>query len=710
MKFLRLRNIIFFILSFILITFSYINFEEITASFDNKLREMFFEYRGEIQTSKNVVIVDIDEKSIKALGQWPFSRDKIAQVLINLTNSNVGVIGLDIIFSEPDRNSPELMAKLLNVKGEFQNNDQLFGQVLANTPTILGYFFTQENEYKDLEAPNIPANFILESKNFSKLINAQGVVKNTKLIQDYAYSSGFFNAYSSLHGKITKMPLLLSYKNEIYPSLSLEMIRAALQSEDVHIHEDEFGIIGISLNDLFIPTNEEGFMSINFRGAKKSFKYLSFIDILNGNFNSKDVEGKLVLLGTSAITLADLRASVYDLAMPGVEIHANVLDNIIQGDFLYEHNSSVAINTLAIFILTVILGIIYLFLNSTFTLVFFALILGSFVSLYYNILFTQGLILNIFFPLLAIFLTTFIALLLNYSKEQEQKKIITDKFSKKVSPAVVSDLLNRKDDGLKASKKEVSIFFSDIRGFTNLSEQIDDPEELIKILNLYMEPMSEEIIKTNGTIDKFIGDAIMAYWNAPQNIPNHPICAVNTALNQLEKLEVLNKKLKNDYGFVLDIGIGIHTGVVTVGEMGSKGRSDYTIIGDNVNLASRVESLTKFFDAKIIITEDLKKYLDESFILKKLAQVSVKGKSNSITLYELISTKDNLSKSYEKYLEAYKLALKTYENQDFKKAKNYFLEANKLKDLNVHDFYINACDKYLNEEKEFSLVFNMEHK
>lgn len=711
MKQIQLKKTIYFILLFISIIFTYINFKPYTASFDNKLREIFFEIRGPIATSNKVIIIDIDEKSIQKIGQWPFSRDYIAQVLINLTNSGIGMIGMDIIFSEADRSSPSNMAKVLGLEGEFQNNDKLLGQVIENTPTILGYFFTKNLSYHDKKAPNIPAQYLGKMKNNQNLVSSNGVVTNVEDIQNSAYSSGFFNAYSSNHGKITKMPMVLSYKNQIYPSLSLEMIRIAIDAPKVNIIEDEFGLKGLQLNDLYIPTDKNGFMSINFRGAKNSFKYLSFVDILEGNYSQEDIQGKFALFGTSAITLADLRAMVYDLAIPGVEIHANIIDNILSGDFLYEHSSSIAIDTITIFLLTIVLGLLYMYLNAISIVPVFILIATSLYSFYYYLLFTKGIILDLFYPLVALIATTLIALIVNYSKEQKQKDIIKDKFSRKVSPAVVNDLLNKNHDSFKGIKKEVTIFFSDIRDFTPLSEKINDPEELIKVLNLYMEPMAQEIIKTNGTIDKFIGDAIMAYWNAPQDIPNHVDCALTSALNQVKALKELNILLKESYGIEIKMAIGIHTGLVTVGEMGSSGRSDYTIIGDNVNLASRIESLTKTFGAQIMISQESKDKLQNDYIFKDLACVEVKGKSQPVKLYEVVSLKENKPKEFEKINTIYQKALKHYQEENFLEAKKLFLECEELEAHKINTLYINSCEEYIkNPRKEFQLSFKMTSK
>lgn len=704
MKYLINKTNIIFILLFFILFLSYLNLEKANNNFDEKIRDILFSIRGEIKTTNQVTIIDIDEKSINTLGQWPFGRNHMAQVLANLTNANAGIIGLDIIFSEDDRSSPSFMAQTLGVEGKYTNNDELLASIISQTPTIVGYYFTKENSKNSL--PKTISQF--EPKDSTHVISFDNVVTNISSIQNSAYSSGFFNAFNDYDGKITKMPLILKFKDKIYTSLVFEMINIASNSPKINIIEDNYAIHGLKLENLEIPTDKNGFMRINFRGAKKSFKYISFIDILNGNFDKKDIENRFILIGSSITTLADLRATTYDLAMPGVEIHANMIDNILKGDFIYKAPFSKIIDIFVIFFIVIILSFILLKLSS-----FYSIILVSFISvllyyLYYYLLFSHGIILNLLYPFLSIIFTTIISLYLKYQKEQKQKEFIKDKFAKKVSLGVANDLLSISDDSFKVKEKELTIFFSDIRDFTKLSERFESPQELITLLNRYLEPMSETIANNLGTIDKFIGDAIMAYWNAPNDLKNHANIALDSALIQLDKLKELNKILLKDCKIELDIGIGIHTGIAVVGEMGSKGRSDYTIIGDNVNLASRVEGLTKYFGVKLIITEFTKEKLTKDYHIKYLASVVVKGKTNAIKLYEVMNEKDyDEFKAFEKdYFEA----ISFYKNRELEKSKELFLKMNSKKFYEINQLYINRCNQFIKNEEPFSFEFIMNHK
>jgi adenylate cyclase len=251
-------------------------------------------------------------------------------------------------------------------------------------------------------------------------------------------------------------------------------------------------------------------------------------------------------------------------------------------------------------------------------------------------LFSRGMLLNYIYPLLSLIVTVVTIYLIKLFVESKQKERILDKFSTKVSDAVAQTLLKSKDVDLAGEEREITIFFSDIRNFTTISESFGDPKRLIAYLNRYMSPMSEIIIKNRGTIDKYIGDAIMAYWNAPLRVKRHADLALKTALDQLRWLEHLNRELEAEGLARIDIGIGIHTGLAVVGEMGSHKRSDYTIIGDSVNTASRIEGLCKEFNAKILISEDVKMQLKDEYIFERVGEISLKGKSSKVMIYKVL--------------------------------------------------------------------------
>ncbi len=638
-------------------------------SLDNRLRDFLFILRGPIPTTENVVIVDIDERSLKKYGQWPWSRHIIASLLAQLRDDGAGIIGLDIVFAEADNSMSSITVEDF---GECANShDASLAAAIRETPVIGGYFFSFD--FNTTQAPSIPAIFIEKGLTSTHYIpEPNGARLNIDCLQNAFYSSGFFNTTPDLGGMIRHVPLVMRYHDILYPSLALEMIRIYTDSRKVTVLNSQIGTEAIELNHLRIPTDRYARIGVNFRGPGHHFHYISALDIIEKRAKQKEIEGKFVLIGTSALGLSDLKATSFDNVMPGVEIHANMIDMILSDDFITipYHAELINLSLIAMTVFTAVFG--FYLLNSWLILPMLLLYLYSMYRFYNYMLFDQGYILNILFPMIALLSTMIITLLLRFVFTSQDKRHIQQAFSKKVSPAVMHDIMtNETQKLLKPREKNVTVFFSDIRSFTTISETIANPTRLIRFLNEYMTPMVEIIIQHKGTIDKFIGDAIMAYWNAPTNVENHADHAVQSALEQLEKLKKLNKDIKQQYDTIINIGIGIHTGIVTIGEMGSFGRSDYTIIGDNVNLASRLESLCKVYGVSLIISEQTKNALYESYLIRELDWVKVKGKTESVVIFEVLAV-DTMTSAQEKEFKNYYEALSLYRDGKFDEAEVIF--------------------------------------
>jgi adenylate cyclase len=697
-----------------LISAIYIFAPKLPSSIDNRLKDYMFTLRGEeAPKSDSVVIIDIDEKSLKSLGQWPWPRDILATILRNLTNNDVAIIGLDIVFAEEDRTSPHKVFEKLNIeKDDIPNYDFEFAQTVASTPTILGYQFEfQEKKHINKEAPSIQTIFIEKNKNLGEnyLLEAKGTILNIPVIQDNSYSSGFFNNIPDESGVIRSVPLIISYDDEIYPSLALETLRIALGIKRININYDENGVKNLQLNDYIIPTDRHGRLIINFRGKEKTFDYISAVDIYNNDFKKEDIKDKIVLIGTSAAALFDLRATPFESIFPGVEVHANAIDNIIAKDFLYEPSWVDGANILIILLIVFITS----YLTRKIHLIFIPLLITSllFITSYliYYTFFNYGLVLNIFFPLISIVLSAIITIMLQYFYEIKKKDEIKNKFASKVSKDVMEQLLKDVNNNqLQAQNKEITVFFSDIRGFTKISEDIKQPDLLVKYINKYMTPMSEIITRNKGTIDKYIGDAIMAYWNAPFNVKNHEDKAVKSALEQLSELNNLNISLRQNNQPEIDIGIGITTGIATVGEIGSIGRSDYTVIGDTINIGSRVESLCKFYGVKLIITNFTKDNLKDNYTFRYIDYVKLKGKDEAIELWEVINIK-NISSDLKKELDLYNNAIKLYKEEKLEEAEKIFEKLEEKNPCIIYKIYLARCKDYI-INKNYQKVYKHENK
>ena len=707
------------------------------VALDNQLRDNMFLVRGHIEPSSEVVIIDIDEKSLKELGQWPWKRKDFARVLHNLSDAGAGIIGLDIVFSEYDNSNPTKVLKELGYDTQgIEDYDKILAEAVASTPTILGYVFIMEDDgIEGGDSPSVPAIFIernMPDKDY--MLEAYRAILNVPITQESAYSSGFFNTIpDDDSGIIRSVPLVMKYDGIVYPSLSMEMVRIMTEASRVNInYGEDIGVESIVSGAVEIPTDSFGRMLVNYRGPAYTYPYISAVDIYNNNFKPEDVAGKFILIGTSAAGLMDLRAMPYDNVYPGVEIHANVIDNIISGDFISKPSWVVAVDVALIFFVGIVLAILLGHLSAFMTLIVFLTTVAIQLSFNYYMLFYEGIALNILFNIVVLsILVYFISMVLNYFLETKQKDMIKGKFASKVSADVMEDILKHPDaaswDG---AQREITVFFSDVRGFTNISEAMGDAKMLIRFMNDIMDPMTGIIIDENGTVDKYIGDAIMAYWNAPHDVDNHADKAVKASLRQLYELKILNENLRKNPKYasvvkmaddnhipIVDIGIGLNSGVAIVVEMGSSKRSDYTVIGDPINLGARLESLCKYYNSRLNISNFTKAMLKGDYIYRFVDLVTVKGKKEPIEIWQIHDfakvdgeTLFNIDRDeLLKELDYYHKAIELYKSEKFEDALKIFKEINAWENksnLKIYDIYIDRCEHYIEQPpKDFNGVF-----
>ncbi len=695
-------------------SFLYLKNPAFIQNINNNLIDAAFLWRGETPVDERIAIVDVDEKSLHELGQWPWSRNKVATLLQNLSNDGAAIIGMDMVFAEKDNSSPVNIAREANISAEnLPDYDAILADTLATTPTITGFTFDFEKKIPNTPPPS-GAIYIQKNKTAQTgeaLPVAKGVITNIPVLQEKSYSSGSFNTVPDSDGIVRYVPLVISYDDALYPSLSLEIIRTLMQERKVYIFYDNNGVTQINLGALQIPTNAQGKLFVNYHGAQKAYPYLSATDIYHHRIDPKKVEGKIILLGTSAAGLLDLRATPFDNVYPGVEVHATVIDNMLNNDMIAAGSSLDSLITMAAILLCVIVvAAIIQFTPPTaaFALVTGYMLLGA--AFYYHILFTEHILLNFAYPLLTTMLSIFAFTFLKVHSENRQKAVIEEKFAKKVSPQVAAQLLKNPKDIFMTSEEEITIFFSDIRNFTTISESFESPKILIDYLNTYMSPMSEIIIAHEGTIDKYIGDAIMAYWNAPLRVQNHADKAVTAAVKQINALHELNQSLQQKAFPPIDIGIGIHTGTAIVGEMGSVGRSDYTVIGDAINLGSRIEGLCKSYGAKILISEATRAQLDGTYRIREVDRVQVKGKDTAVTIFEVLGTGKFSGREAELH-KRYLYARRLYKEARFHEALHLFERLHEEEPHRLYALYAERCQTYAQKKiKEFDAVYRFTTK
>lgn len=641
---MKRRDILALLSVFFVIIFCFLYFfsPKISVSIENIIKDNMFVYRGEIKSDDRIVIVDIDERSLNELSQWPWSRDVVARILLNLTNANVAAIGLDMVFAEEDNSSPSKVFEKIGLKTDIEpiNYDDELAKAFKQTPTISGFFFSFKDEHLSFEKePRVKAIIIEKNKpkdDFLPIAN-RAILNITKLEKN-SFSSGFLNNIPDNDGIIRNVPAVIKYNDILYPSLSIEMIRLLTHQKKIIINYEKNGISNINIGDIKIPTDISGFIRVNYTGSTPKYKYLSAVDIYKNEFDKALVENKIVLFGTSAAGLHDIRSSPFDASYPGVETHANLIDNILNNSFISKPQWSMSVDLLTLILLPIVCFFILFFARAFVSLLLILILVFLILIFHYYLMFEEGYILNSFFPLLQVLGLFFMGIIINFIYESRQKDFIKSKFANKVSKSVMDEILEQKSNvNLIGETKEISIFFSDIRNFTTISESMR-PEELISYLNSYMTPMVEIITKNQGTIDKFIGDAIMAYWNAPKQVANHADLALSSAIEQIERLKELNVTLKEQNKPEINIGIGLNSDFCVVGEMGSNGRSDYTCIGDGVNLASRLEGLNKKYNTNIIISELFLNKLQNPNIynLVELGFEKVKGKNIEVKIYQCL--------------------------------------------------------------------------
>jgi len=597
---------------------------------EDRLLDYRFKIRGAVKPPKDIIIAAIDEKSIDMLGRWPWDRDIMADVLKKLKGLGVRIIVFDIIFSEAEK------------------NDTLFSKAMADAGNvILPVFFEFDSESDIPDEEFISDSSFVNVKNSDKFnqYNPIGAKKITTPVSELGKSAialGYVNTFPDDDGILRWEPLVIEYNGYLYPSITLQSAVKYLKipNKMVILEATE----GIRLGETYIPTDRFGRTLINYYGTDQTFSYFSISDILDGNIKPEDFHDKIVLIGATAVGIYDLRVTPFTAAMPGVEKHANVIASIIEKKFIKSVPRLVNITILLLsgLLLSLLIVRFKAFGGSAITISFL-----FFISLLGYYLFAQkGIWINITYPILNIFFVFISVTIYNYVAEERYAKRIRAMFSSYVTEKIVNELIKNPDMAkLGGERREITVLFSDVMGFTSFSEK-HAPEEVVAILNEYLGEMTDIVLKWEGTLDKFIGDAILTFWNAPMRQENHAELAIKCALNMVGRLKELQKKWQAEGKPMLDCGIGINTGEVIVGNIGAERKKmDYTVIGDHVNLGSRVESLTRKYNTHILITEftlsKIKDLLADETIWKTevtgLEKVIVKGKERPVGIYRVES-------------------------------------------------------------------------
>lgn len=673
-----------------------------------KTYDLRFRSRGQLQPSTPVVMALIDEKSLDEEGRWPWPRSKIATLVNILSEDGVKVIGFDIGFLEPDANSQlsiihrfrqEIDALDINnpkldafIKEHETNadNDLTLAKALKNSSAaiVLGYFFHMSKDEPDFRIEPSHIDRQIEHISASKyplviykdkdldidpFIKAYAPESNLEIFSRSAASSGYYSVRSDQDGVVRWMPLVIQCGEDLFPPLSVLCTWHYLDKPQLMVRVARYGVEGIQLGERFIPTDENGELLVNFLGPPKTFAHISISDILRGRISAGTFKDKIVLVGATAMGTHDLRSTPVSPLYPGIEIHATVIDNILTQDFITRPNWSKIFDLLAIISLGALTGTalprMSAFKGLCFAIILFALhiFVARWLFIYYRAW------LNMVFPLLVLSLNYTALTAYYYITEEKERKRIKGTFRQYVAPLVIEELLKVPDRlKLGGEEKVLTVLFSDIAGFTTYSERYT-PSEMIDILSDYYGIMTEQIFICQGTLKEYVGDEIMAFFGAPLEQVDHAQRACRAAIAMREQRLALRTEWAKIGRPLLTARTGINSGPMLVGNLGSRYRFAYGVLGDQVNLGSRLEGLNKIYGTEILIGENTANLVRDDFLLREVDSVRVVGRQQCVRVYELVAGAGAaLPKDQEQVLKNYAAGYEAYCGQHWDDALGLF--------------------------------------
>ena len=657
-----------------------------------------------------VVILDIDEKSLAERenggeGRWPWPRDRMALLLDKLFDKyEIAVLGFDVVFAERDESSgirvleklatrelrevPQFQSVLRQVKPQLEYDD-IFARKMQGRKVVLGYIFSSDDSALSPRKGVLPTP-IFTAESFAGLTIPSapwnGYTANLEVLQKAATSAGHFNSHTDEDGIVRRVPMLAEYEGRYYEPLSMAVVRALLGSPSVKATPPDKALAPegypdlerLEIGSLKIPVDETGRALVPYRGPSGSFKYYSLVDVMNERIDPAELKGKIALIGTTAPGLLDLRATPVGAVYPGVEVHANMIAGILDENIKQRPPYVLGAEFLTLGATGLLLALLLPLLNPLrLTLVTMLVLVAVLATNLWA--FDEG---NLVLPLASS--VTMIGLLFTINMaygffvEARGTRLITNLFGQYVPPELVEKMAaNPEQFNMAPRAEELSVLFSDVRGFTTISEALS-PEDLSHYINEYLTTMSLVIRERHrGTLDKYIGDAVMAFWGAPVADKDHARNAVLAALGMQSEAKKLNEKFKAKGWPTFKIGIGVNSGVMRVGDMGSRIRKAYTVMGDAVNLGSRLEGITKQYGADIIVGEGTKALIS-GFVCRELDRVRVKGKDEPVAIYQPMGLEGEVPQEKLDEIQLWNQALICYRGQKWDQAE---LQLHNLKNI-----------------------------
>jgi adenylate cyclase len=647
-----------------------------------------------------IVIIDIDEKSLAEVGRWPWGRNKLGQLVTTLFDQQqIAVLGFDVVFAEADDSSG--LARLNELAGNELKDaqgfterlrqlqpqldfDALFAQSLRSRPVVLGYYLSGEKPGRTIGV--IPGPVLAPADLQGRTIRATswtGFGANIANIAHAAPMGGFFNSITDGDGVVRSLPLLAEYQGNYYESLALAMFRVVAGmptvapgfSNERFLAKSYQGMDKVLLKQgdkaLAIPVDERVATLVPFRGkggvGGGSFRYVSAADVLANRLTAGELKGKIVLLGTTAPGLLDLRVTPVDEVYPGVETHANVISALLDGNMLVKPDYTIGFEVVVVLLsgLTLAIGLPLLSAPRAvvLSLSVVAMLVGGNIWLYIGF----GLVMPLA-PVLVMAVTAFgLNMSYGYFVESRSKRELANLFGTYVPPELVDEMVKDPDSyNMQATNREMTVMFCDMRGFTKMSEQME-PIQLQALLTGVFSRLTSLIRANRGTIDKYMGDCVMAFWGAPVETEEHAHLAVKSAMEMANAVREINAEHRANGLPEIGIGIGLNTGTMCVGDMGSNIRRSYTVIGDSVNLGSRLEGLSKVYGVDIVVSESTRKLAPE-FAWQELDRVRVKGKDQAVGINWPLAPKERVNKDVAEEVKTWDAFLRAYRSQNWDQA------------------------------------------
>jgi adenylate cyclase len=630
-----------------------------------------------------VRIVDIDEESLTRIGQWPWPRTVLAELVNRLGENGAAAIGFDMVFPEPDRLSPATalqswpqsadLALLRQAAEKLPSNDQVFAEAIGKAPVVLGFVAVPRGG----SIPETKAGFAFAGDDPKLFVpRYPGAAASLPILQEKAAGTGSINWLPEHDQIIRRVPMLVTVGDKLYPAFAADLLRLGQGASTYMVkssgasgekaYGEKTGIVAIRVGEFEVPTEANGQMWVRFtRHAKQRF--LPAWRVLNGKIGKEEIEGRLILIGTSAAGLLDLRATPLDASVPGVELHAQAIEQIVQGAFLLRPDFATAAELLYILVLGALIAFLIYRSGALTGAVLGAASIAAVIALSWFAFDASGWLVDPIYPAFALAAVYLTGTLYVFLRTERERNRVRHAFGHYMAPALVERLAGDPSRlKLGGETRDMTLLFSDVRGFTSISEGLD-AEGLTRFLNTLFTPLSNIILEEQGTIDKFMGDAVMAYWNAPLDDPDHPQHACRAALRMMEQMGDLNRHWQDEAQAEgrtfppVKIGIGLNTGICCVGNLGTETRFDYSVIGDNVNVASRLEGQSKIYDVVVIAGESTAARAPD-FAFLELDLLKVKGKTEATRIYALLGDGEfkrsrgfaDLSARHDAFLQKYR--------------------------------------------------------